>query len=121
MAPSDVDPIFSLIDRHRAEEQAYGDALMARAELHEIVPAEVRRSPRVQFGMKAGEPFYLHTHKQIDHRLEWMPDFASTPEIRARLHAELTRDMCELAAKQDDLGVTAANDRVRNFLNLVTS
>jgi hypothetical protein len=44
-----------------------------------------------------------------------MPDFASTPEIRARLHTELTRDMCEPAAKQDDLGVTAADDRVEEL------
>jgi hypothetical protein len=102
MASSDVDPIFALIAQHRAEQKAYSDALMARAEFHEIVPAEVRRSPRVQLGMKAGEPYYLHSHQQIDHRLAWMPDFASTPEIRAGLHAELTRDVCELAAKQDE-------------------
>jgi hypothetical protein len=35
LAPSDVDPILSLIARHRAEQQAYSDALMDRAELHE--------------------------------------------------------------------------------------
>jgi hypothetical protein len=60
----DVDPVF--IAKHGVEQQAYGDALMDRAELHEIVSAEVRRSPRVQWGMKEGEPFYMHSHEQIE-------------------------------------------------------
>jgi hypothetical protein len=47
--------------------------------------------------------------------MEWAPDFASTPEIRARLHAELTRDMSELSAKQAEHGVTAANDQVERL------
>jgi hypothetical protein len=112
LASPGVDPIFALIAQHRAEQQAYGDALMTLAELHETVPSEILRGERVQWGMNSGEPFYLHSPEQIDHRMEWAPDFASTPEIRARLHAELTRDMSELSAKQAEHGVTAANDQV---------
>ncbi|WLA62361.1 hypothetical protein [Bradyrhizobium diazoefficiens] len=106
------DPIFALIARHRAEEQAYGEALVARDELQENLPEEIRRRPRVQLGMKDGEPYFLHTHKQIDARLEWIPDFVSTPEIRARLHKELARDMNEVWAKRDEHGITAAEDLV---------
>jgi hypothetical protein len=76
-APS-VDPVFALIAQHRAEQQAYGAALMATAELHETVPSEILRSARVQWGMKDGEPHYLHSHEQIEHQMEWSPDFAST-------------------------------------------
>lgn len=35
LASPDVDPIFALISRHRAEEQAYEAALVARDELHD--------------------------------------------------------------------------------------
>jgi hypothetical protein len=113
-APS-VDPIFALIARHRAEQQAYVAALTAQDELHETLPSEILRHARVQWGMKSGEPYYLHSHEQIDHQMEWSPDFASTPKIRARLHAELTRDMSELSAKQAEQGVTDANDRVEQL------
>jgi hypothetical protein len=115
LAASGVDSIFALIAGHRAEQQSYSDALMARDELKEIVPEEIGRRPRVQFGMKAGEPYYLHSHQQIDRQLVWMPDFGSTPKIRARLHAGLSRDMCELAAKQDEYGLPAAEDRVEQL------
>jgi hypothetical protein len=110
-----VDPIYAAIERHRAEQKAYADALIARDKLHEIVPKEIRRGPRVQYGMKGGEPYYLHSHKQINDRLEWMPDFASTPQIRARLHDEFDRDMRELRAKQDEHGMTAADERVEQL------
>ncbi|MGY4399880.1 hypothetical protein [Bradyrhizobium sp. USDA 3315] len=113
VACPDADPVFALIARHRAEERAYSDALMALSELCETLPEEARRStPRVQLGMKGGEPYYLHTHAQIDDRLGLMPDFASTPEIRARLHAELDRDRTELWTKQDENGVTDADGLV---------
>jgi hypothetical protein len=110
-----VDPIYAAIDRHRAEQQAYGDALMARAELHELVPKEVWRLPCVQWGMKAGQPYYLYSHEEIDRRLEWVPDFARTPKIRAELHDGLAADMSEMSRKQDEHGVTAANDRVEQL------
>jgi hypothetical protein len=110
-----LDPIYAAIERHRIEQKSYVDALIARDKLHEIVPKEIRRGPRVQFGMKAGQPYYLYSHQQIDHRLEWMPDFDSTPEIRARLHGELDRDARELWAKQDEHGMTAADDRVEQL------
>jgi hypothetical protein len=113
-APS-VDPVFALIAQHRAEQQAYGAALRVQAELHETVPSEVLRGARVQWGMKDGEPYYLHSHEQIDHQMEWSPDFASTPEIRARLHAELARDMSERSAKQAEHGVTDADDQVEQL------
>ena len=113
-APS-VDPVFALIAQHRAEQQAYGAALMAQDELHETLPSEVLRGARVKLGMNDGEPNYLHSHEQIDHRMEWSPDFASTPEIRARLHAELDRDMSEQSAKQAEHGVTDASDRVEQL------
>jgi len=110
-----VDPIYAAIERHRSEQKAYGDALLAWAELHEIVPEEIRRGPRVQMGTKDGQPYYLHTHEQIDDRLEWMPDFGRTPEIRARLHDGLDRDHRELSTKQDELGMTAADERVEQL------
>jgi len=115
LASPSIDPIFALIARHRAEEQAYGDALKARDKLCEMVPEEILRGGRVQWGMKDGGPYYLHSHEQIDHRLKWSPDFASTPEIRARLHAELDRDMNELWTKRDEHGVTAAVDLVEQL------
>jgi hypothetical protein len=113
-APS-VDPVFALIARHHAEHQAYDAALTAQSELHETVPSEVLRAARVQWGMKDGAPYYLHSHEQIDHRMEWSPDFASTPKIRARLHAELARDMSERSAKQAEHGMTDADDLVEQL------
>jgi hypothetical protein len=110
-----LDPIYAAIERHRAEHQAYVDALGDRDKLHEIVPKEIRRGPRVQMGMRGGQPYYLHTHQQIYHRLEWMPDFASTPEIRARLHDGLARDIRELSTKQDEYGMSASDDRVEQL------
>jgi len=110
-----LDPIYAAIELHRAEQKAYADALIARDKLHEIVPKEIRRGPRVQLGRKDGQPYYLHSHEQIDRRLEWMPDFASTPEIRTRLHDEFDRDMRELWAKQDEHGMTAADDLVEQL------
>jgi hypothetical protein len=71
--------------------------------------------PRVNLCAEEGKPYYLHTHEQIDRRLEWMPDFGSSPEIRARLHDELTRDKRELSAKWDEHGLTAADDRVEQL------
>jgi hypothetical protein len=112
LASSDVDPIFALIARHRAEQQAYGDALMARAELDEIIPKEIQRGGRVQWGMKDGEPHYLYSNEHIDYIMEWSPDFASTPEIKDRLYAALARDTNELSTKRDEYGATAADDRV---------
>jgi hypothetical protein len=106
------DPIYAAIERHRAEQQAYADALVARDKLYETVPEEAWRGPRVQLGKKDGEPYYLHSHEQIDRRLEWMPDFGATPEIRARLHNELDRDITEWRAKRDEHGVTPAELRV---------
>jgi hypothetical protein len=114
-AVATADPIYAAIERHRAEQKAYVDAIMARDKLHEIVPEEIRRGPRVQLGRKDGQPYYLHSHKQIDDRLEWVPDFFSTPERRARLHDELSRDMRELWAKQDEYGMTAADERVEQL------
>jgi hypothetical protein len=113
-APS-VDPVFALIAQHRAEQQAYGAAITAQAELYETVPSEVLRGARVQWGRKDGEPNHLHSHEQIDHRMEWSPDFASTPEIRARLHAELARDMSEQSTKRAEHGVTDADDQVEQL------
>jgi hypothetical protein len=112
---SPVDPVFALIAKHRAEHQAYGAALEARDELHETLPSEVLRGARVQWGMKDGEPNYLHSHEQIDHRMEWSPDFASTAEIKARLHAELARDMSERSAKQAEHGMADADDLVEQL------
>jgi hypothetical protein len=110
LACAEADPIFALIARHRAEELAYGRALMAVAELYEIGPEESLRAPRVQFGC-----FRLHSHEQIDDRLDWMPDFASTPKIRAELHAELDRDMAELQTKRGELGMKEADDLVQRL------
>jgi hypothetical protein len=113
---SGVDPIFTVIARHRAEQQAYGDALVAQDDLDEIIPKEIQRpSGRVQWGMKGGEPYYLYSHEQIDHQMEWSPDFASGPEIRAKLHAEFDRDTSELSTKRDEYGATAADDRVEQL------
>src|SRR5258708_33912884 len=49
---SPLDPAFALITQHRVEQQAYGEALLARAELNETVPTEILRSPRVPLGSK---------------------------------------------------------------------
>lgn len=111
VAATEPDPIFALISRHRAEEKAYTDALVARDEFFEIAPEECRRRRRVQIGMKDGKPYYVHTHEAIDARLEFMPDFASTPEIRARLHAELDRDTAVIEAKWEESGLCEANER----------
>ena len=113
------DPIYAAIERHRAVQQAHLDALIARDELFENVPTEVLRSPRVQFGMKDGQPYYLHSHKQIDDRLEWMPDFGATPEIRARLHDALDRDIGEWRTKRDEHGITAAELRVEQLCDFL--
>jgi hypothetical protein len=106
-----IDPIFAVIDRHRARSRAYDEAIGDQSKLEEILPEEITRSPRVQFGMKDGQPHYLYSHEHIDSQLEWMPDFARTPEIRARLQAELDRDIAEILAKQDECGLTAAELR----------
>src|SRR5204863_3361882 len=100
LATPDVDPIFALISRHRAEEQAYLAALMARDELEEMVPEEFRRAGRVQFGMKDGRnPHYLHSHKQIDDCL--VAGSRHSPKFKAGLHAELDRDRLEISAKRE--------------------
>jgi len=112
---SPLDPAFALITQHRAAQQAYRDVLIAQAELHNAAPEEILRLPRVQWGTKDGEPYYLHSHKEIDHRLEWAPDFGRTPEIRARLHAELTRDIRDISAKRTEHGLTAADDRAEEL------
>jgi len=52
---SPLDPVFALIARHRAEQQSYGDALMAQYELDEIIPKEIQRSGRVKGGMASRE------------------------------------------------------------------
>jgi hypothetical protein len=51
---SPLDPVFALIARHRAEQQSYGDALMAQYELDEIIPKEIQRSGRVKGVWQAG-------------------------------------------------------------------
>lgn len=111
VAPPDADPIFALIARHRAEEQAYTDALVARDELYEAAPEDARRAQRVRIGMKDGKPHYVHSHAAIDERLEWAPDFAHTPEIRARLHDELDRDSAYIQAIEEEFGLAAAYER----------
>jgi hypothetical protein len=111
-----ADPIYAAIERHRAESRAYDKAIGDQSKLEETLPEEVKRSPRVQFGLKDRvNPYYLHSHHDIDHRLGWMPDFGSTPEIRARLHAELDRDIAEILAKQDQCGLTAAELRTESL------
>ena len=66
-----TDPIFAVIERHRAEQQAYEAAITDQGKLEETLPDEVRRSPRVQFGLRDGvNPYYLYSHEQIEHRLE---------------------------------------------------
>jgi len=115
LASSGADPIFALIARHRAEQQAYGDALMHLAELHETVPSEILRGSRVQWGMNDGEPHYLYSREHIDYIMEWSPDFASTPEIRDRLYAALDRDANEISTKRAEYGVTASDDRVEQL------
>jgi hypothetical protein len=109
---SPLDPAFALIARHRAEQQAYGDAIKARDELYEIIPKEIQRGAQVQCGMKGGEPHYLYSHDHINYIMDLLPDFASTPEIQARLHAAFDRDESELSTKRDEYGATAADDRV---------
>ncbi|WP_271566712.1 hypothetical protein [Bradyrhizobium sp. CCBAU 11386] len=111
LASPDVDPIFALISRHRAEERAYEAALMARDELEEIVPEEFRRPGRVQWGMKDGvNPYYLHSHKQIDDCL--VAGSRHSPKIKAQLHADLDRDRFEIWAKREEIGLPYAEERV---------
>jgi hypothetical protein len=110
-APSAPDPIFAVIERHRAENLAYDKALGDQGKLEESLPDDFRRNPRVQFGMKDGQPYYLYSHNDIDRRLEWAPDFARTPKIRAELHAEFDRDVEEILQKRDEYGLTAAELR----------
>jgi hypothetical protein len=65
-----ADPIYDAIERHRAEQKVYVDAIMARDKLEESLPDEIRRGPRVQFDLKDGvNPYYLYSHEQIEHRL----------------------------------------------------
>lgn len=80
LASPEIDPIFALISRHRAEEQAYEAALMARDELD--IPEEFNRPGRVQFGMTDGRnPHFLLS--QADRRLprRRKPTF---PQIQGR-------------------------------------
>ncbi|UQR65104.1 hypothetical protein LRP30_07595 [Bradyrhizobium sp. C-145] len=113
VSPS-ADPIFALIARHRVEEQAYGDALKPRDELYEILPDEFRRVGRVQWGMCApGRPNYLYSHEEIDDCL--VAGNRNSPKIKARLHAELDRDRIEISAKQEEIGLRAAEDRVEKL------
>jgi hypothetical protein len=110
-APSAPDPIFAAIEQHRAETMAYDKAIGDQDKLEESLPDEVRRNPHVQFGMKDGQPYYFYSHNDIDHHLEWVPDFARTPKIRAELHAEFDRDVKEILQKQDECGLHAAELR----------
>jgi hypothetical protein len=114
-ALAQIDPIFAVIERHRAESRAYDQAIGDQSKLEETLPEEITRSPRVQFGMKDGQPYYLHSHHDIDDRLEWMPDFARTPEIRARLYDEFGLDVAEILAKQDECGLAAAELRTEQL------
>ncbi|MGF6308871.1 hypothetical protein ABIB82_002508 [Bradyrhizobium sp. i1.8.4] len=117
LARPEADPVFEVIARHRAEQQAYSDALVARDELGQIVPEEFQRpSGRVQWGMKAGKPHYLHSHEAIDDCL--VAGDRHSPEIKARLHAELDRDRTELFATLEEIGVTDAEERVEQLCDL---
>lgn len=113
LASSDVDdPIFALIARHRAEEEAYAAEIEVLDKLCEIIPA--KRIGRVQFGMvEPGRPNYLYSHKAIDDCL--VAGSRHSPKIKAQLHAELDRDRVELAAKREEIGVTAAEHRVEQL------
>ena len=62
-----------------------------------------------------GEPHYLYSRDHIDYIMDHSPDFASTPEIRAKLYAEFDRDTRELSNKRDEHGATAADDRVEQL------
>ncbi|WP_271574908.1 hypothetical protein [Bradyrhizobium sp. CCBAU 11361] len=84
---------------------------MARDELEEIVPEEFRRPGRVQWGMKDGvNPYYLHSHKQIDDCL--VAGSRHSPKIKAQLHADLDRDRFEIWAKREEIGLPYAEERV---------
>jgi hypothetical protein len=108
------DPIFALIARHRAEEHAYADVLKARDELIERIPDEFRRMGRVQWGMRApGKPNYLHSHEEIDDCL--VAGSQHSPKIKAELHAELDRDRAQISAKREEIGLTAAEDRIEQL------
>jgi hypothetical protein len=114
LAFPEIDPIFALISRHRAEEQAYEAALIARDELEGMVPEELRRVGRVQFGMKDGRnPLYLHSHKQIDDCL--VAGSRHSPKFKAGLHAELDRDRLEISARREEIGLPYAEERVEQL------
>jgi hypothetical protein len=116
LSAAPADPIYAAIDRHRAESLAYDKAIGDQGELEETLSEEVKRSPRVQFGLKDRvNPYYLHSHHDIDAHLECMPDFSRTPEIRARLHDEFDRDVAEILAKQDQCGLGAAELRTEHL------
>jgi hypothetical protein len=111
LASSEVDPIFALISRHRAEEQDYGAALVARDELEQMIPEEFSRPGRVQFGMTDGRnPHYLYSHKQIDDCL--VAGSRHSPKFKAGLHAELDRDRLEISARREEIGLPYAEERV---------
>lgn len=111
LAPPDPDPIVALISRHRAEEQDYLAALIARDELGQMIPEEFSRSGRVQFGMTDGvNPYYLYSHKQIDDCL--VAGSRHSPKIKAGLHAELDRDRLEISARREEIGLPYAEERV---------
>lgn len=113
IAPS-VDPIFALIARHRAEEWAYTEAIMARDKLFETAPEEFMRPVRVQFGMTDGRnPHYLYSHKQIEDCL--VAGSRHSPKIKAQLHAELDRDRFEISARREEIGLPSAEERVEQL------
>jgi hypothetical protein len=70
------------------------------------------RHPDTDHGMKRGKPFYLYSHEQIDQVIYWSALFERKAKVSAELHAEFTRDGRDLAAKQAEYGVTAADERV---------
>ncbi|MGY4281228.1 hypothetical protein ACVWXO_000448 [Bradyrhizobium sp. LM2.7] len=112
LASPEIDPIFALISRHRAEEQAYEAALMARDELD--IPEEFNRPGRVQFGMTDGRnPHYLYSHKQIDDCL--VAGSRHSPKFKAGLHAELDRDRLQISAKREEIGLPYAEERVEQL------
>jgi hypothetical protein len=65
---SEADPIFALIARHRAEQQAHLDAIRACDEI--IIPKKLQRGSRVKWGMKDGKPHYLYSREHIDYIME---------------------------------------------------
>jgi hypothetical protein len=65
-ATAEADPIFAVIERHRAESRAYEEAIRDQDKLYEIVPEEIRRGPRVQFGLKDGVKSVLFVLSRAD-------------------------------------------------------